>query len=325
MSLHFKNTPIVTEARKLNSVISWCNQHGLEWRELAREVGLPVEHMHDSQCLPGNLLLGFAQKLTAEFGPHIGVDIGRRTFPIDISPALGNMLDRCDTFAEAVQVFITEMNTFSNNLVYWSEQLAGTWWLCYRSPIPSNTLGFMPMEWLRIMYLLNLCYPFLGCKWRPTAVKMMSSHPQWPTLPEELRHTTVKFSQPYGAIAIPLPDHCPPMMLVESQHDWLDTITRLVQTFSPEPWFSLGWFAQVLGVTPRTLQRHLAKRGTTFKALNETARKNKAIALLLGSEASITEIAWQVGYNDMSNFNRAFKKWTGETPSRFKLKLCGGR
>lgn len=81
---------------------------------------------------------------------------------------------------------------------------------------------------------------------------------------------------------------------------------------------SLGEVAVALRVSPRTLKRRLAERGTAFSALLAEARRERALPLLRGGELSLEQVAERLGYSDVANFTRAFRQWTGTTPGAFR-------
>jgi len=75
--------------------------------------------------------------------------------------------------------------------------------------------------------------------------------------------------------------------------------------------------ARELGMTRRTLHRHLLEEGTTFRALLDETRRSLAGAhLRLGK--NVAETADLLGFTTPSAFNRAFKRWYGEPPSRWR-------
>ncbi|MCC6646630.1 MAG: AraC family transcriptional regulator [Polyangiaceae bacterium] len=76
--------------------------------------------------------------------------------------------------------------------------------------------------------------------------------------------------------------------------------------------------AAALHASPRTLERHLAAHGTTFSALLDTYRRERALLLADDRTLSVAEIAWRVGYSDVANFTRAFRRWTGRTPGAYR-------
>ena len=72
--------------------------------------------------------------------------------------------------------------------------------------------------------------------------------------------------------------------------------------------------AQKLGMSQRTLARHLASEGLTFVGMLKELRMDLAKRDLADRDLSISKIAWLLGYQDASSFTHAFKRWTGDTP-----------
>ena len=76
--------------------------------------------------------------------------------------------------------------------------------------------------------------------------------------------------------------------------------------------------AQTLGLAERTLRRRLQADNTTFKAIHDDVRRDRAKEQLRRSSLSISEIAFELGFADSAAFHRAFKRWTGETPAGYR-------
>jgi len=72
--------------------------------------------------------------------------------------------------------------------------------------------------------------------------------------------------------------------------------------------------ARRLGMSARTLQRHLDGERTSFKELLNDARLTLARDYLEAGQLPLTEIAFMLGFADSSAFSRAFKRWTGSAP-----------
>ena len=68
----------------------------------------------------------------------------------------------------------------------------------------------------------------------------------------------------------------------------------------------------------RTLNRTLAAEGTTYRALLDQLRHERASRHLADPRTSIGEVAFLLGYSELSAFCRAFKRWTGQTPAEFR-------
>lgn len=69
-----------------------------------------------------------------------------------------------------------------------------------------------------------------------------------------------------------------------------------------------------LGLSQRTFARRLAAEGVTFSQVLESLRSHLAERYLADDSLSISQIAWLLGYQEVSAFTHAFKRWTGRTP-----------
>lgn len=85
-----------------------------------------------------------------------------------------------------------------------------------------------------------------------------------------------------------------------------------------EGFFKMNEVADKLHLTERTLQRQLAKEGTTFQMLMDQVRERYAKKLLNHHEYSISSISEKLGYSDVTHFTRAFKRWTNQTPKQYR-------
>ncbi len=73
--------------------------------------------------------------------------------------------------------------------------------------------------------------------------------------------------------------------------------------------------AAALKRSPRTLKRQLNAQGVTFSQLRERELSERAMVLLGSADLSLTEIAIRLGYSNVTNFERAFQRWTDSTPA----------
>lgn len=79
--------------------------------------------------------------------------------------------------------------------------------------------------------------------------------------------------------------------------------------------------ARRLHLSPRSLKRKLAAEGASYKQLVEQHCQQLARQWLRGGTLSVAEIATRLGYSDPANFSRAFRQWTGRSPSAFRQAL----
>ena len=86
---------------------------------------------------------------------------------------------------------------------------------------------------------------------------------------------------------------------------------------------SLEGVARELGMSERSLQRHLQDLGYSYNALADEVRAATARLYLEQPDIAVAEVAYLLGFADPSTFNRAYKRWTGNTPARSRAQLRG--
>jgi AraC-like DNA-binding protein len=79
--------------------------------------------------------------------------------------------------------------------------------------------------------------------------------------------------------------------------------------------------ANALHLSLRSLQRKLHEEGTSYKKILEETRRDLATKYIQNSRLSISEISFLLGFSEISNFSRAFKRWHGQAPSDFRAEL----
>lgn len=101
-------------------------------------------------------------------------------------------------------------------------------------------------------------------------------------------------------------------------HEFQASLCQVIASMLPLGNPTLRMLADVGGMSGRTLQRRLSEAGCTYSDLVETARLELAERLLRKKNVKIVDIAFQLGYADAANFTRAYRRWTGSTPQRFR-------
>ena len=72
-----------------------------------------------------------------------------------------------------------------------------------------------------------------------------------------------------------------------------------------------------MNVSVKTLQRQLKRFNTDFSTLIKTSKIKHAKILLRDNKLTLTQITYRLGFNSPSSFSRAFKNWTGVSPSDY--------
>ena len=83
--------------------------------------------------------------------------------------------------------------------------------------------------------------------------------------------------------------------------------------------------AKAMACSSRTLQRQLNNCGIDFRTLVDDTRKRLALNYLKDTDHTLSQIAFLLGYSEVSAFNRSFKRWTGKTPLHYRrrgVKYC---
>ena len=87
-------------------------------------------------------------------------------------------------------------------------------------------------------------------------------------------------------------------------------------------WYSV---AEKLNFSSRTLQRKLSDEATSFKEILQETRFGIAQQLLSQDHLSVSEIGFILGYSDLANFSRSFKKYSGKSPLEYKESFMKGK
>jgi AraC-like DNA-binding protein len=166
-------------------------------------------------------------------------------------------------------------------------------------------------------------------------VKLSYSAKTNPIEYERLLGVPVLFDQPYNQICLPefllespvstanatsrglAETECEKLLAqLDQGHDLVTQIRHQLVKINSFP--TLPVIAHIMNSSPRTINRQLAQLNTTYQHILDEARREKAIDLLTNSQASIENISTQLGYNDPSNFGRAFRRWLGKSPRAYR-------
>jgi AraC-like DNA-binding protein len=96
-------------------------------------------------------------------------------------------------------------------------------------------------------------------------------------------------------------------------------VERVLPQLLPHAKASASSVARQLGMSTRTLSRRLGDEGVAFTEILEEIRAALARRYLAERDLPVSEIAWLLGYREVSSFTNAFKRWSGMTPRQFRV------
>jgi AraC-like DNA-binding protein len=116
-------------------------------------------------------------------------------------------------------------------------------------------------------------------------------------------------------------EHVPPHPPIERLRN---RVTRvLTRTLAEEDVLSTRDLARALRSSGRTLRRRLQAEGTSVRELVDEVRHEGALTLLEHGHATLDEVAARLGFSSASAFRRAFKRWTGSSPTASPRDVTG--
>lgn len=203
--------------------------------------------------------------------------------------------------------------------------------------VPRHSAEFLITAWVRVGRIVT------GSDWAPTEVRFAHPAPQRTSEHSRFFRAPVRFSMGQNALVLPAP-------LLETPSVNADTsLLAVLDRYATERLEHAPRSSSVadrvraalaesldggeihavriaarLRTSVRSLHRALKAEGTSFGEILETLRKELAARRLADDRVSIGEIAFLLGFSELSAFHRAFKRWTGRTPAEFRSDLRSG-
>lgn len=313
-------------------------RQGVNARDLIRGTGFSAEDLKNSDTLKTydqNLaLIDNALRLCPL--PGLGLRIGRDESPTEWG-ILGYATMCCKTLREMIAMLI-KYHRIAASLaeLYFREDQR----LAYVEACPPraihNTLPFVVEE--HFSSILSVARKLTDRPdMRPVEVNLSYARPPYAAMYREIFGCPVRFNRPSNVLVFDrkwlkspvkystslssqMAERICEMQLRRQyiEHDLVHRVRYLLLEHA-DAFPSAEDIAEILHMTSRTLRNRLHEKGTSFQAILDDLRHQLAVDYLEKSELSLAEISALTGFNDASNFRRAFKKWTGTTPSDFRV------
>ena len=219
---------------------------------------------------------------------------------------------------------------------FWLDGDAEVARICSSIDLPPVTEGLEFSEWLQNMGVVAIVRRVAGPQWCPPEMAFRSRIKPGRFSQKTFPNTRFLIGQPCAWISLPRkllslsprknghsPVHDYPSRL--DQTDLMEDITSLpgslkllLKPYLPEGCPDIRLAAEMAGMNVRTLQRRLSDEGLNYSILTHQVRLESAIHLLKDRHRKVIDVAYEVGYEDPSNFARAFRAFTGLSPLEFR-------
>lgn len=190
-----------------------------------------------------------------------------------------------------------------------------------------------------LLPMIDFCRDYLGATWVPSRVEVDYERDPDAHLLEQALNVPVRYSQPGVAVILDAEEiargHPNPSVNALTVPTLREICADVVADGTPEPIRSIAGVvalrlldgqtdidgaAYLAGTGVQALQRMLRRQGYTYRDILANCRQKRAEALLCETNVPVSEIAIALGYEEHGNFTRAFSKWSGISPSEFRLR-----
>lgn len=203
-----------------------------------------------------------------------------------------------------------------------------------------NLTGWRHLADIYLCLLCRLVEQFLGASWKPTRIETSYRSGPWQQTLEQRFGVPVEFDKPAVALFLPKsslntpnlrpPSACSTNMVAQLLRYGRDLPTTFSEASSEiirqrllTEKNDICGAAAKFGVTERTFQRRLHEDCTTYRRLLTNCTVTRAAELLSNTTIINIEIASMLGYSSEAHFIRAFKRWMGITPGKYRRSLHG--
>ncbi|MES2820406.1 MAG: AraC family transcriptional regulator [Pseudomonadota bacterium] len=321
--------------------------YGVALLELVESLGLPRDALLASARLKPqvldspngrlsfadfHLLIGSALQRCNE--PALGLLLGQR-LNVSTHGILGYAVLSSANLGKALQFALTYYRVlglaFELELVEQGDRVE----LRALEAMPLGALGYFAAEALMASLHGIACF-LLGEPLRDVRIGFAHPAPEYAERYAAIFDMPVVFAQPYHFLNLPThylqrpmalanpatvrmcEQQCEALLVSLDVQDGLLTRVRRLLLARPGEFPDLESAARALHTSGRSLRRQLSGLGTSYQAVLDEVRKRLALQYLGTTQLPLFEVAALLGFSDVSNFRRAFRKWTGKRPGDYR-------
>ena len=312
-----------------------CASFGLDPDPVIREAGLDPRLFDDGASVIPHAALGRLLTLcvTRTHCPHFGLLVGQRATILSLG-MVGRLMQHSETVGDALRALVANLSIQDRVVVPSLTTSDGTVLFSISVYQPAAESADQISDGA-LAVTVNALRFLCGSDWRPAEVLVPRATPAAREPYRRHFRAPVRFNQESATLVFPARDlerrvaGADPMMraLLEERISHLkgrpgcefsDDVRRLLRTRLTSHRCSADDTAELLAMHRRTLSRHLKGSGLGYRAITNEIRFEIARQLLQDTQASLAQISAALGYSEASAFTRAFRRWSGQTPTAWR-------
>jgi AraC-like DNA-binding protein len=327
------------QAKATEKIIAFSQRYEVNPDSLYHAVGLNPTLLRDpDNRIPFYQLVDLYEKAAqltkdANFGLHLGETVNPRAFDL-----VGYIALNSPTLGEALARLTRYHSIWTDGAAFSSDFAQPVASLVYKY-VDHSIKNHRHDSEMTFAAVTSLCRNLIAEDWTPVAVEFQHPRPNDVSEHQRLFRCPVEFGKRVNnllfagsSLSLPVVKADPGLCTVLDRHaeemlakfpprdSLVDQVRQIIgrELNGGDP--SLERIADQLGLSARTLQRKLHEFGTSHNDLLDELRHELAVRYLREPQMAICEVAYLLGFSEPSSFHRAFKRWTGKTPSELRAR-----
>lgn len=308
---------------------------GIDPDPIIREAGLDPHLFDDGTNVIPHVAMGRLLTLSVARTncPHFGLLVGQRATILSLG-MVGRLMQHSETLGDAMRALVSNL-CIQNRGAVPSLMISGDTALFTFSVYQREAESADQISDGSLAVAVNAIRALCGSAWNPSEVLLPRAAPADQAPYRRHFRAPVRFNQEGAIIVFPAHDldlriaGADPLLRVMLEEriqqlkgaqgsEFSDDIRRLLRTRLTSNRCSADDIAHLLTMHRRTLSRRLKGSGMGYRAITNEIRFEIARQLLQNTQVPLAQIAAALGYSEASAFTRAFRRWSGQTPTTWR-------
>lgn len=311
------------------------------------ELGVPIDRLwgragiapdvldDGDRLIPLQALVEFAEEAACDQGIlDLGLRVAERT-PFESLGVFGALTRSQPTLKKAIETAIALVASYDSGERVWTVHERDGVRIRRRVRVADER--FRQADLFTFGLIVNLVRVAAGPQWRPTYSELQSPGP-FTSQSEMVSGAEIETGRPATGVFVPrellhLPMAPFSAMAVsnggplgawggsEKMRDFVPSVREAVAVFLESDGASVAAVSRAAGMSTRSLQRGLSAVGTSYAAVVDNVRMERAMELVRDPGVRIIDVALSLGYSDQAHFTRAFRRWTSISPAQYRRGL----